>query len=242
MKGLKMADIKDLETLSSLMEKGVITKEEFEKKKKEILKDPEEFGPKSQLAYALLAFFFGALGVHNFYIGRWKKALAQLLITLFTLFLGSFITYLWAVINIFTISTDGKGRKLQPCNPAKYILGILGIVSYFFSLLPIVGVLSVGGMYGYTTAMNRYHANEVVSYASMVQVLSFASNAGEGINKPMNCLDMLPFEGDKVVFDSCVAQVGGAVEITGLSDLLEEEVLKISNARPSANGIVFPAN
>jgi hypothetical protein len=95
-------------------------------------------------------------------------------------------------------------------------------------------------MYGYTTAMNRYRANEVVNYASMVQILSFASNGGEGIDKPMNCLDMLPFEGDKVVFDSCVAQVGGAVEITGLSDILEEEVLKISNARPSANGIVFP--
>ena len=236
-----MSNLDDLETLNNLKEKGVITEEEFTKKKQELLEE-KDFGQKSQLAYALLAFFFGALGVHNFYIGRWKKALAQLLITLFTLFLGAFITYLWAIINIFTIKTDGKGEKLQPCNPAKYILGILGIVSYFFSLLPIVGVLSVGGMYGYATAMNRYQANEVVSYANMVQVLSFASNAGEGIDKPMNCLDMLPFEGDVILFDSCVAQVGGAVEITGLSDLLEEEVLKISNARPSANGIVFPVN
>ncbi len=237
-----MTDIKDLETLNSLMKKGIITKEEFEKKKKEILNGSEEFGPKSQLAYVLLAFFFGGLGIHNFYIGRWKKALAQLLITLFTFFLGGVITYLWAVINIFTISTDGKGEKLQPCNTAKYICGILGIVYYLYVILWVLPVMFVGGIYGYTTAMNKYKANEVIEYASMVQVMSLASNAGSGIQRPMNCSEMFPYEDIEILFDSCVAQVGGAVEITGLSDLLEEEVLKISNARPSANGIVFSAN
>ena len=235
-----MTDIKDLETLSSLMEKGVITKEEFEKKKKEILEGETAYGKKSQLAYALLALFFGGLGVHNFYIGRWKKALAQLLITLFTFFLGGVITYLWAVINIFTISTDGKGRKLQPCNTAKYICGILGIVYYLYLILWVLPVMVIGVIYGYTTAMNEYKAGEVKEYASMVQTLSRAFNGGSGIQRPMNCSQMLPYEGIEILFDSCVVHVGGAVEITGLSDLLEEEVLKISNARPSANGIVFP--
>ena len=47
-------------------------------------------------------------------------------------------------------------------------------------VLAIIGVLSVGGIYGYTVAMNKYKANEIVQTASMVAVLAQSQNAGEG--------------------------------------------------------------
>ena len=39
-------------------------------------------------------------------------------------------------------------------------------------VLAIIGVLSVGGIYGYTVAMNKYKANEVVQAASMLGTLA----------------------------------------------------------------------
>ena len=230
-----MSNLNELETLNNLKEKGVITEEEFEKKKQELLaiKDSTQ---KSQLAYALLAFFFGALGVHNFYIGRWKKGLAQLLITLFTLFLGAVITYLWAVINIFTIKTDGKGKNLEQCQPAKYICGILGVVAYLTSIWPFLGIISIGGLVGYATAMNKYQANELVQYKDMVQIL--AMTVDNGIS--MNCTDLLP-EGSELPFSSCVVHVGGSVEMTGLSEPLKNAVIKVSNAQSTADGVIFPS-
>ena len=47
-------------------------------------------------------------------------------------------------------------------------------------VLAIIGVLSVGGLYAYTTAMLKYRMNEVVHVASMMAVLAKGANAGEG--------------------------------------------------------------
>jgi Tfp pilus assembly protein PilE len=47
-------------------------------------------------------------------------------------------------------------------------------------VLAIIGVLSVGGIYGYTVAMNKYKANEIVQTASMLKIMAESKNAGEG--------------------------------------------------------------
>ena len=47
-------------------------------------------------------------------------------------------------------------------------------------VLAIIGVLSVGGIYGYTTAMNKYKANEVAQGMSMIGTLALAANGGTG--------------------------------------------------------------
>ena len=91
--------------------------------------------PKSQLIYSILALFVGAFGIHNFYVGRWERGFIQLLITMFTGFLGILISSLWAVINIFSIETDGMGYAFKPNLPAKYICGILGIFKYFGEII-----------------------------------------------------------------------------------------------------------
>lgn len=47
-------------------------------------------------------------------------------------------------------------------------------------VLAIIGVLSVGGIYGYTTAMRKYKANEVAQTVSMLATLAHAANGGYG--------------------------------------------------------------
>ena len=88
-------------------------------------------GQKSQLIYVVFALFFGAFGIHNFYANRWGRGLIQLILTVGTGMLGTVISSLWSVINIFTIETDGDGHPFDLNAPAKYICGGLGIFKYF---------------------------------------------------------------------------------------------------------------
>ena len=48
-------------------------------------------------------------------------------------------------------------------------------------VLAIIGVLSVGGIAGYTMAMNKYKANEILNAISMLSTVAHATNAGEGL-------------------------------------------------------------
>ncbi len=50
-------------------------------------------------------------------------------------------------------------------------------------VLAIIGVLSVGGIAGYTMAMNRYRANEVIDMANKYTVVAFAARE---TNRTMN--------------------------------------------------------
>lgn len=73
---------------------------------------------KSKIAAGLLGIFLGCFGVHNFYLGYTGKAVAQLIITLATCFLGSFISAIWGLIEgimILTgsINTDADGNMLR---------------------------------------------------------------------------------------------------------------------------------
>lgn len=72
---------------------------------------------KSKATAAILAFFLGWLGVHNFYLGYIGKAVTQLLISVLSCFCGSFITFIWAIIEGIlilngTINTDKNGNFL----------------------------------------------------------------------------------------------------------------------------------
>ena len=78
-----MADLTDLEKLAELRDKDIISQEAFEQKKSLILASLKQtnnvFSPKSRTVFALLAFFLGAFGVHNFYLGKYVKGFFQLL-------------------------------------------------------------------------------------------------------------------------------------------------------------------
>ena len=235
-----MSNLEELETLNNLKEKGIITQEEFEKKKAEILNNQTTTpqGNTSQLAYVLLAFFLGALGIHNFYAGRWKRGLVQLLLTLLTFGIGTLITAPWSIINIFTIHTNAKGEEMIPCKVAKYIFGIIGILYW----LTIPFIMTVGGIYGYTTAMTKYQANELLNYTSMVQTMARATNGGEGIKTSQNCKELLP-DSSNSYFRICHVHPDGQITLSGLDDNVESQILK-QNPRAyktSIGELIIPA-
>lgn len=73
---------------------------------------------KSRIAAGLLGIFLGSFGVHNFYLGRTGRAVAQLLITILSCFLLSFISGIWSLIESILIlcgnvKVDGNGNPLR---------------------------------------------------------------------------------------------------------------------------------
>lgn len=72
---------------------------------------------KSKVAAALLAFFLGGIGIHNFYLGYTGKGIAQLLISLLSCGFLAPISGIWAFVEfimilIGSISTDANGVPL----------------------------------------------------------------------------------------------------------------------------------
>ena len=73
--------------------------------------------PRSRLAAGLFGIFLGALGIHNFYLGFTGKAIAQLLISVLTCGILSWVSAIWGLIEgilILTgsINTDASGNRL----------------------------------------------------------------------------------------------------------------------------------
>lgn len=72
---------------------------------------------KSKIAAGLLGILLGCFGAHNFYLGYTGKAVAQLLITVLSCFVFSFVSAVWGLIEgimILTgsITTDAEGKEL----------------------------------------------------------------------------------------------------------------------------------
>ena len=98
-----MTIYEEIDKLASLQDRGILTEDEFLIQKEALLYpniDPER---KSRVGYVVFALFLGIFGAHNFYVGRWKRGLCQLLLTILTCFIGAIIVKIWAIINIFTI-------------------------------------------------------------------------------------------------------------------------------------------
>lgn len=75
-------------------------------------------GGKSKVAAGLFGILLGCFGVHNFYLGYTGKAVAQLLITLLSLFVLSWASAIWGLVEgimILTgsINTDADGNPLD---------------------------------------------------------------------------------------------------------------------------------
>ncbi|WP_022867321.1 TM2 domain-containing protein [Schaalia vaccimaxillae] len=56
---------------------------------------------KPMIVAALLAFFLGYLGVHNFYLGHVSRGVIQLILTL--TIIGSFVSAIWAFVEFILI-------------------------------------------------------------------------------------------------------------------------------------------
>lgn len=73
---------------------------------------------KSKVAAGLLGIFLGAFGVHNFYLGYKSKALTQLLLTVLSCGILSFVSGIWGLVEGIqilagSITVDADGIPLK---------------------------------------------------------------------------------------------------------------------------------
>lgn len=69
--------------------------------------------PKNRMGFMILGALLGPFGAHNWYAGYYKKAGAQLAITVLTLGFGSPMSWIWAIIDICTIDRDSDGVQFS---------------------------------------------------------------------------------------------------------------------------------
>ena len=77
------------------------------------------------------------------------------------------------------------------------------------AVLSIIGILSVAGIYGYSTAMRRHRANEIMQTASLLAVMAQSANSGEG-----DCIELA---------SSNLAQKPGGVDVEMVATPAEGE-------------------
>ncbi|MBR4105898.1 MAG: TM2 domain-containing protein [Alphaproteobacteria bacterium] len=67
------------------------------------------------IIYIILAFFLGCIGIHNFYVGYWKRGLSQLALSLvspYMMFIPLLFAALWATLEIFFVNRSANGCLL----------------------------------------------------------------------------------------------------------------------------------
>jgi TM2 domain-containing membrane protein YozV len=69
--------------------------------------------PKSRSTYIVLGIFLGALGIHNFYAGYVGRAVAQLCLSVLTLFYMALVSWIWAIVEICIVEKDSAGIRFS---------------------------------------------------------------------------------------------------------------------------------
>ncbi|MFT3661856.1 MAG: NINE protein [Gordonia sp. (in: high G+C Gram-positive bacteria)] len=72
---------------------------------------PAQVGQKSKIVAGILGILLGAFGVHNFYLGYTGKAIAQLLISLLSFGVFSFVSAIWGLIEGILILVSKPGTS-----------------------------------------------------------------------------------------------------------------------------------
>lgn len=69
---------------------------------------------KSKMTAGLLGIFLGGYGIHNFYLGYTKKAVIQLILSLFTCGIAGIWGFVEGIMILCgSINTDADGNPLQ---------------------------------------------------------------------------------------------------------------------------------
>ena len=70
-----------------------------------------QVGQKSKIVAGILGILLGGLGIHNFYLGFTKKALAQLLITVLSVGFLSWVSAIWGLVEGILILVSKYGEQ-----------------------------------------------------------------------------------------------------------------------------------
>ena len=108
----------DADKLQEMRDHGEMGEEEFVAQKKrlaaKVLRNGEKPQAKNGIIYIILAFFLGALGLHNFYAGYWGRGLSQLCLTLIApwfLYVPLLFVAVWVLLELLFV---GKGANGLP--------------------------------------------------------------------------------------------------------------------------------
>jgi len=106
-------------------------------------------------------------------------------------------------------------------------------------VLAIIGVLSVAGIAGYTMAMRKYKANEIMNTASMMAIMARSANAGNGgtINGVANAGLTAPATGVDMNAEYSSATDSVTVTINGITD--NDLKNAINDAKPTTYTVNF---
>ena len=108
-------------------------------------------------------------------------------------------------------------------------------------VLAIIGVLSIGGIAGYTMAMNRYRANEIIDAASKIGIIAMTKNDNSGNAVVANLTDIgsptVPCV-TTTVADNIKGYSNGKVEIAlnGSCSGIASIITSIGGSKIAANG------
>ncbi len=88
----------------------------------------------------------------------------------------------WIFNSISYLALDERfGKRFPYSLRSDYMAGETGrSMIEMLGVLAIIGVLSVGGIAGYTSAMRSHRTNEILNATSMLYMMGLAQNAGEG--------------------------------------------------------------
>ena len=90
-------------------------------------------------------------------------------------------------------------------------------------VLAIIGVLSIGGLAGYTMAMNRHRANQILDYVSRAVVIAQTRGDGTQAITNKNCSEILdgeavPVSGMGCTVDKTIGYNNITVSVTNINN------------------------
>ncbi|MDD3885340.1 MAG: TM2 domain-containing protein [Victivallaceae bacterium] len=91
--------------------------------------------PKSRLAYALLGWFLGGWGIHNFYAGRTGYGIAQLVLTLSCI--GIIVSEIWVAVELITVKADASGVEMSEQGSG----AVVGLIAAILKLVGLAGLI-----------------------------------------------------------------------------------------------------
>ena len=109
-------------------------------------------------------------------------------------------------------------------------------------VLAIIGVLSIGGLAGYTMAMNRHRANTILDYASRCVVVAQTTGDGSTLGTETDCQEIL--DGETLPGGADSVTLGGNVDqptvtVSGITDKVKEAMDNRSGGTVSiSNGVI----
>ena len=125
----------NLQQLKDMKDKNLITEEIYLSQKKRIAEKilkKDDVSAKNSIVYIVLAFCLGAIGIHNFYAGYWKRGLLQLLLTIsspYMMFVPLLFTSVWALIELLFVNRSADGNPMTGSRKIVFALRLLTIVS-----------------------------------------------------------------------------------------------------------------